>query len=330
MLTQVFELFQIKPDVEFTVMLHNQSLPQLSALMLNHLSEYLKDSNPDFLICQGDTSTAFIAALAAFYLKIPVGHVEAGLRTNDKYSPFPEEMNRLLISKIADLHFAPTSSAQIALLNEGVSSKQVMITGNTVIDALLLVKDKIDQNLVPLDQEITELMNEKPYVLITGHRRENFGQGFQNICNAIKRLAGLHPQFNFIYPVHLNPNVKELVWRELGGIPNVKLIAPLDYVHFISALANSYLVLTDSGGVQEEAPSFGKPVLVMRENSERMEGVIAGVVKIVGTNEETIVSGVSELIKNTNAYNAMIHSENPYGDGKASAKICAILENYFS
>ena len=330
MLKQVFDLFKITPDYELNIMTHNQNLSDLTALLLTKLNEYLEISKPDFLICQGDTTTAFVSALAAFYQKIPVGHVEAGLRTSNKYSPYPEEINRQLISRIADLHFAPTKNASNELIKENISTDQIFITGNTVIDALKLVQHKITENEVEISQDIKSIFENKKYILITGHRRENFGKGFQNICAAIKTVASKFSDIQFIYPVHLNPNVKSVVEKELGNTSNIHLIAPLDYTNFIYALSNAFIVLTDSGGVQEEAPSFKKPVLVMRENSERMEGVEAGVVKLVGTEVNSIVNGISELLLNENTYLSMTYSENPYGDGKASDKIVQILENYFT
>jgi len=329
MLQQVFDLFGIVPDVELNIMTHNQNLPEITSLILTKISQYLTESKPDFLICQGDTSTAFTAALAAFYQKIPVGHVEAGLRTYNNYSPFPEEMNRQLISKIADFHFAPTKNASKALLEEGIQSEKIHITGNTVIDTLLLIKEKISQNTIEIDSTLKTLLNLNKYVLITGHRRENFGKGFENICEAIQLLSEKFPAINFIYPLHLNPNVKNIVEEKLGSTSNIFLISPLDYTNFIYALSNCHIVLTDSGGVQEEAPSFNKPVLVMRENSERMEGVEAGVVKLVGTNIDSIVSGMTELFEDENLYNSMTHSENPYGDGQAADRIALLIENYF-
>ena len=330
MLKQVFDLFEVQADVELKIMTQNQNLSDLTAAILSKLNDYLAHSKPDFLICQGDTTTAFTAALAAFYNKIPIGHVEAGLRTYDKYSPFPEEMNRQLISNLADLHFAPTVNSQKALLKENISENKISITGNTVIDSLFIMNDKIHNKLMEVDSDLIKLCQEKKYILITGHRRENFGKGFQDICKSIKHLAEKFSDFNFIFPVHLNPNVKDLVYSELGKIDNIKLKAPLDYINFIYALSNCYLVLTDSGGVQEEAPSFNKPVLVMRENSERMEGVEAGVVKLVGTNYNSIVDGVSELILNSDKFNSMTNSVNPYGDGKASEKIVNFIEKYFN
>lgn len=330
MLAQVFDLFQINPNVELDLMTHNQTLPELSALILTKINGYLNDSKPDFLISQGDTSTAFIAGLAAFYHKIPVGHVEAGLRTYDKYSPFPEEMNRQLLSRIADLHFAPTQKSQEALLQENIPADKIKVTGNTVIDSLFLVRDKIENNQISIRVELSNLLDEKPFVLITGHRRENFGQGFENICNAIQQLAEKFENFNFIYPVHLNPNVKTIVESRLGSIKNVKLIAPLDYIDFVYAMSKSFLVLTDSGGVQEEAPSLKKPVLVMRENSERMEGVECGLVKLVGTNVSSIVNHVTELIENSFVYKSMTTANNPYGDGQAAQHISEIIEDYFN
>ncbi len=329
MLKQVFEVFNIEPDYELNIMTHNQNLAELTNVLLSKLNDYLGKSQIDFLICQGDTTTAFVSSLAAFYHKIPVGHVEAGLRTWNKYSPYPEEINRQLISKIADLHFSPTINSANELIKENISKEKIFITGNTVVDALKLVQNKIEINEIKISEEIKSIFENKKYILITGHRRENFGKGFQNICSAIKKSALQFVDIEYIYPVHLNPNVKEVVEKELANIPNVKLISPLDYTSFIYALYHSFIVLTDSGGVQEEAPSFKKPTLVMRENSERMEGVEAGVVKLVGTEIDDIVNNIKELITNEDFYLSMTKSENPYGNGDASEKIVEILENYF-
>lgn len=329
MLDQVFNLFQITPDVELKIMTQNQTLADLTSELTKRLNNYLIDSKPDFLICQGDTTTAFVSALVSFYNKIPIGHVEAGLRTNNKFSPFPEEINRQLISKLADFHFAPTVDSKESLILENISPEKVTVTGNTVIDSLFIVKNKIENNELEINSELVKLCEQKQFILVTGHRRENFGEGFENICKSIKILAERFKNINFIYPVHLNPNVKDIVEAKLGGIENVFLIPPLDYINFIFALSKCYLVLTDSGGVQEEAPSFNKPVLVMRENSERMEGVNCGVVKLVGTNFELIVQNVSLLLNDKEAYESMTNSVNPYGDGFASQRIVEIISNYF-
>ena len=329
MLDQVFNLFQIIPDVELKIMTQNQTLADLTSELTKRLNNYLIESKPDFLICQGDTTTAFVSALVAFYNKIPVGHVEAGLRTNNKFSPFPEEINRQLISKLADFHFAPTADSKEALLLENIPTENVIVTGNTVIDSLFIIRSKIENEELEISSNLIKLCEQKQFILITGHRRENFGEGFENICKSIKILAEKFKNINFVYPVHLNPNVKDIVEAKLGGIENVFLIPPLDYVNFIFALSKCYLVLTDSGGVQEEAPSFNKPVLVMRENSERMEGVNCGVVKLVGTNFDLIVENVSLLLSSQEEYAAMTNSDNPYGDGRASRRIVEIISNYF-
>jgi UDP-N-acetylglucosamine 2-epimerase (non-hydrolysing) len=276
----------------------------------------------------GDTTTAFVASLAAYYHKVKVAHVEAGLRTHNKYSPWPEEINRSLIGRIADLHFAPTALSAENLKRENIAEDKIIITGNTVIDALLYTSEKTrNQNIFPvlLHDYFTGQEQERKIVLITGHRRENWGQGFEEICNAIQTLAIEYPEIHFIYPVHLNPNVQEPVNRLLSGHANLKLTAPLNYPEFVRMMERSYIVLTDSGGVQEEAPSLGKPVLVLRDTTERPEGVDAGSVKLVGTSSSAIVSSFEVLMKNEHVYNTMSHVKNPYGDGTASSQIIAAL-----
>lgn len=332
MLDQVLEWFDIKPDFDLNIMTANQSLSGITSICLEKLNDfYAKNPKPNLLLVQGDTTTAFASALTAFYNKIEVGHVEAGLRTNDKWSPFPEEINRKLIGQIADLHFAPTQMAFDVLTNEKIGKEKVHLTGNTVIDALLYSKNKIDeQKYFPADlkEYYTGSQLDKKIVLITGHRRENFGQGFQDICLAVKRLSQKYQDVSFIYPVHLNPNVKEVVFELLGDLPNVKLIAPMSYPDFISMMDRSYFILTDSGGVQEEAPSLGKPVLIMRNNTERQEGVDAGVVKLIGTDVEQIVAESSRLLDDEEYYNSFLKNENPYGNGDSSQQIINIIKSY--
>jgi len=324
MLDQVLEVFGIRPDADLDLMRPNQSLAPLTARAIEALDGYLADVQPDLVLVQGDTTTVFCASLTAFYRRIPVGHVEAGLRTWNKYAPFPEEINRLLTTRLAEYHFAPTQWSAENLRREGVPDNRIFVTGNTVIDALYLAREKIRTHPPQIPGLPTELLSgapPRPLVLITGHRRENLGQGFEAICRAISRLAREFPNTAFVYPVHLNPNVREPVFRLLGDRPNIHLIDPLSYLPFVALMERATLVLTDSGGVQEEAPSLGKPVLVMRETTERPEGVQAGTVRLVGANEETIFASVSELLSNTEARELMARTVNPYGDGKATQRI---------
>jgi UDP-N-acetylglucosamine 2-epimerase (non-hydrolysing) len=330
MLDQVFDWFEVKPDIDLQLMQQNQTLASLSANTLMKLDALFKEDKPDYVMVQGDTTTAFIAALAAYYHKIKVVHIEAGLRTRNKYSPWPEEINRSLIGRIADLHFAPTKWSADNLIKEGVDEKNVFITGNTVIDALFYTINKVNKNqIIPTDLEayFNETNTDKKIVLITGHRRENWGRGFEEMCLAIQQLAIRYSEMDFIYPVHLNPNVQEPVHRLLSGLSNVLLIAPLNYPEFVRMMERSYIILTDSGGVQEEAPGLGKPVLVMRDTTERPEGVEAGTVKLVGTNADTIVRTFIELADDTLKYKTMSEVKNPYGDGTASQKIIETLLN---
>ncbi|MCB9219791.1 MAG: UDP-N-acetylglucosamine 2-epimerase (non-hydrolyzing) [Ignavibacteriales bacterium] len=325
MLDQVLEIFEIVPDVDLNLMKPNQSLSELTANIITSIDKYFLEYKPDVVIIQGDTTTVMAVSIAAFYHKIKVAHVEAGLRTFNKFSPFPEEINRTITTRIADYHFAPTEISKANLLSEGINEKQIYITGNTVIDALFLAKEKV-QEINPIVKGLNdELIKYLPYVLITGHRRENFGQGFINICESISSLAEKFPSYNFIYPVHLNPNVQDPVNKILGGKRNVVLIEPQTYLPFVSLMMNANIILTDSGGVQEEAPSLGKPVLVMRDTTERPEAVQAGTVKLVGTNKNEIISEVSKLIEDKSAYNKMANAVNPYGDGLASERIKDIL-----
>jgi len=327
MLDQVLEIFEITPDVDLNLMKPNQSLSELTANAINSLNTYFTSYKPDAVFVQGDTTTVFAASLVAFYHKVKVIHVEAGLRTNNKYSPFPEEINRQLTSKLTDLHLAPTQKSYDNLVKEGIPKETIFITGNTVIDALFMVKNKAEKinKINGLDDNL--LSSDKKIVLITGHRRENFGEGFQNICKAIKILSEKFSEHHFIYPVHLNPNVQKPVYEILGNSKNIHLIEPQTYLPFIKLMLRSDIILTDSGGVQEEAPSLGKPVLVMRENTERPEAVEAGTVKLVGINIEKIVSEATLLLTDKNAYDKMARAINPYGDGKACERIYDIVSN---
>ena len=332
MLDQVLEVFNIQPDVDLNLMQPGQTLASLTSRAIEAVDGYLTQHKPDLILVQGDTTTVFAASLAAFYHRIPVGHVEAGLRTWDKFSPFPEEINRVLTSRIADLHFAPTTWARDNLLREGVPADKVFVTGNTVIDALYFALAKVKANPPAIPGLPHELMNgqsSRPLVLITGHRRENFGDGFESICRAIAQLALSFPETAFVYPVHLNPNVREPVFRLLGNRPNIHLIEPLAYLPFVAMMNRSTIILTDSGGVQEEAPSLGKPVLVMRNTTERPEAVTAGTVKLVGTDTDLITASISELLNNGKEPNRTI-AANPYGDGQACRRIIEILENVFN
>ena len=322
MLDQVLEVFNIKPNVDLNLMKPNQTLAELTAEVIKGLDQYFIKYKPHLVFVQGDTTTVLAASITAFYHKIKIAHVEAGLRTGDKYAPYPEEINRLLTSHLADLHFAPTKTSAENLLNEGISQHKIFITGNTVIDALFYIRDKIKKNPPKLEQ-IPEVIinNNLPIVLITGHRRENFGEGFKNICNAIAELARRFSDHYFIYPVHLNPNVRKPVNQLLKGRKNVLLIDPLEYLPFVYLMTKAKIILTDSGGVQEEAPSLGKPVLVMRDVTERPEAVKAGCVKLVGTNKKLIIESAKELLSDEKKYKKMSTVINPYGDGKAAERI---------
>jgi len=330
MLDQVLDLFEINVDYDLNIMRAGQSLYGLTANILTEMQAVLDQAQPSMVLVHGDTASTFAAALAAYYKQVPVGHIEAGLRTGNLYSPWPEEANRKLTGAITQHHFAPTDKAQGNLLAEGVPASQVTVTGNTVIDALFWVRDKIQQA-----PELTQLLNQRypflqmgaPMILVTGHRRENFGDGFERICRALRTIAAQHPHTHIVYPVHLNPNVQEPVNRLLHNIGNIHLIEPQDYLPFVSLMMRATLILTDSGGIQEEAPSLGKPVLVMRDTTERPEAVAAGTVKLVGTAVNTIVNEVNDLLTNPAAYNTMSHAHNPYGDGQACAKIINTLAN---
>jgi UDP-N-acetylglucosamine 2-epimerase len=321
MLDQVLAVFGITPDRDLRVMTTGQSLSQLTARLLALLDPVFVEETPDAVIVQGDTATACAAALAAYYRRIPVGHVEAGLRTGDRYAPFPEEVNRRLVSVLATWHFAPTERARDVLVREGNPAESVAVTGNTVIDALryVLATTPAPPSLIP---ERGQRM-----IVVTAHRRESFGPPFEALCRAIRRIADGYPDVDMCYPVHLNPRVQEPVQRLLAGHPRIHLLAPLDYVAFVHLLTRAYLVLSDSGGVQEEAPALGKPVLVMRDATDRPEAVEAGVAKLVGTNEERIVASVSELLDEPRTYATMAQAANPYGDGHASERIVAFLRS---
>ena len=333
MLDQVLALFEIVPDYDLNIMKQGQDLFDVTSNVLLGLKQVLQEAKPDFVLVHGDTTTSMAASLASFYLQIPVGHVEAGLRTRDIYSPFPEELNRQITSRITSYHFAPTEQARQNLLAEQIPDKKVIVTGNTVIDALLSTVEKAqkvpftDQLLVdlPFLANVSSSLHSK-IILVTGHRRENFGMGFEEICQALNELANMHPDVNIIYPMHLNPNVREPVNRLLSEPNNVYLIEPLDYLLFVKLMDISYLILTDSGGIQEEAPSLGKPVLVMRNTTERPEAVQAGTVRLVGANRNNIIAAVDELLTNHSVYKAMAKSHNPYGDGKACERILKKLK----
>lgn len=331
MLDQVLEVFGVTPEYDLNIMAPNQDLYDITAKVLLGLREVLKDFRPDTVLVHGDTTTSMAASLAAFYMQIPVGHVEAGLRTYNMLSPWPEEMNRQVTDRICTYYFAPTEQSKVNLLQENIDAKKIFITGNTVIDALLMAVDIISTTAGVKEKMAKELqekgytVGDREYILVTGHRRENFGDGFLHICKAIKELAALHPEMDIVYPVHLNPNVQKPVYELLSGLSNVYLISPLDYLPFIYAIQHSTLLLTDSGGVQEEAPSLGKPVLVMRDTTERPEAVEAGTVKLVGTNAEAIVSNVTALLLDKEMYKRMSETHNPYGDGQACERIIAAL-----
>ena len=338
MLDQVLDLFEIRPDYDLNIMKPNQDLYEITSRILLGMRDVLKEVQPDVVLVHGDTTTSMAAAMAAFYQQIPVGHVEAGLRTGNIYSPWPEEMNRLMTGRIASYNFSPTPLAKQNLLNENVAEEKIVVTGNTVIDALHWVTTKIGQdtvlqhnlrqNLKEMGYDVTRLQGGRRLVLITGHRRENFGDGFLHICHAIKNLSRQYPEVDFVYPVHLNPNVRKPVNEILGeGLNNVYLMEPLSYLPFVYMMQQSYLILTDSGGVQEEAPGLGKPVLVMRDTTERPEAVQAGTVLLVGTNQKMIECGVADLLDNKVLYDKMSKAQNPYGDGHACERIVSLLKD---
>lgn len=335
MLQQVVELFEIRVNHDLAVMQPDQTLAGLTARLIAKIDATLDEVRPDMALVQGDTTTVLTAALACFYRRIPIGHVEAGLRTGNIWSPFPEEVNRRLASPLVTLHFAPTEFGRQNLLKEGVADDSIVVTGNTVIDALHLeverqqaaaIRTRVGQELA---SEIGADWDRVPCVLITGHRRENFGEGFAQICDALDQLAVRFPDHRFIYPVHLNPRVRGPVHHRLGARENIKLIPPKDYRSFVALMKACRIVLTDSGGVQEEAPSLGKPVLVMRDTTERPEGVEAGTVRLVGADARAIVEAVSELLTDEEAYRRMAEAKNPYGDGKAAGRIVDRIRRYF-
>ncbi len=329
MLDQVLQLFGIYPLYDLDLMKPNQSLSELSATILTKTSDIISKVKPDCILVQGDTSSTLMSALSAFYQRIPVGHIEAGLRSFDKYAPWPEEMNRQLTTHLADHHFAPTSTNIENLLNENVNNDKIYINGNTVIDALQHITHKLEADPTLLKQfKLPVIENNKKLILVTGHRRESFGEGFKEICHAIAHIAKRN-DVQIIYPVHLNPNVQKPVTEILANIENVKLIEPLDYLPFVYLMNQSYFIITDSGGIQEEAPALGKPVLVMREKTERPEAIDAGTSRLVGTNFETITTEANLLLDSIDNYNAMAKANNPYGDGHAAEKIVAILEKHY-
>ncbi len=326
MLQQVMNLFDMSANMDLNLMRPNQSLEYITSRAIEKLGEYFKEASPDLVLVQGDTTTVMAASLAAFYQKIPVAHIEAGLRSHNQYSPFPEEINRKMVSHIANYHFAPTQGAKENLLNEGISEDKIWVVGNTVIDALFIMLDSIknEENEYRLSLENKNVDFTKKLILVTGHRRENFGAGMQNICKALLEIS--NEDVEIVYPVHLNPNVRKPVKELLGSKANIHLIEPLPYDKLIYLMNQSHLILTDSGGIQEEAPSLGKPVLVMREVTERMEGVEAGTAKLVGTDKEIIISETYKLLTDDNAYHSISSKNNPYGDGNASIKICDIIK----
>jgi UDP-N-acetylglucosamine 2-epimerase (non-hydrolysing) len=334
MLDQVLEIFEITPDYDLKIMKHGQDLYDVTAKVLVGMRDILKETNPDIVFVHGDTSTSTATALASYYQQIPVAHIEAGLRTNDIYSPWPEEMNRQITGRLATYHFSPTSLSKQNLLNENIKNEQIIVTGNTVIDGLYLVldkikssnklKDELKNNIRELGYNVNRIRSNKKLVLITGHRRENFGEGFINICKALRDLTLKYPDVDFVYPMHLNPNVRKPIIEIFGNETekhNMFFIEPLDYLNFVFLMGMSSIILTDSGGIQEEAPGLGKPVLVMRDTTERPEALEAGTVKLVGTNYDKIITEVSKLIDNKDYYDSMSKAVNPYGDGLACSKI---------
>jgi len=331
MLDQVLHLFEITPDYDLNLMKDKQDLYDVTSRVLLGLKTVLADCHPDLVLVHGDTTTTMAASLAAFYQKIAVGHVEAGLRTYNIYSPWPEELNRQITSNIAQYHFAPTANAKTNLIKENIPPEKIIITGNTVIDALNIILEKIKQDHC-FEQRIIQNLTERGYtisnrkfILITGHRRENFGQGFRNICLALRRLAETNPEIDLVYPIHLNPNVRKPAQELLSNLNNVYLINPLEYDEFVYLMSRSYLILTDSGGIQEEAPSLGRPVLVMRDTTERPEAIAAGTVKLVGTDPEIIIGETQRLLDDPGEYQRMAMASNPYGDGKAVKRIIRFL-----
>lgn len=328
MLDQVLDLFDIYPDYDLNLMRPGQTLNEITANVLVKLTPILQETKPDIVLVHGDTATTFAASLAAYYEKIPVGHIEAGLRTGDIYSPWPEEANRKLTATLTTYHFAPTETSKENLSKEGYSHDDIYVTGNTVIDALLTAKEKIDSSVnlkKKLSGQFPFLDDSKKMILVTGHRRESFGSGFENICNALAQFAQSNNDIQIVYPVHLNPNVSEPVNRILSNIENIFLIPPQDYLPFIYLMERSYIIMTDSGGIQEEAPALGKPVLVMRDTTERPEAVSAGTVLLVGTEVNKIITNLNDLLEDKCVYEKMSHAHNPYGDGMACKRILDVL-----
>ena len=334
MLDQVLSLFDISPDHDLDIMKPGQDLYDITCNVLKGLKPVLDQERPDVVLVHGDTTTTMAASIASYYQRIKVGHVEAGLRTYNKFSPFPEEINRRVAGALTDLHFAPTEASKNNLLREGVPSEAISVTGNTVIDALLSVSEKLAATPLmkeQLERQFPYLNPDRRLILVTGHRRENFGAGFESTCGALYDIAAAHPDVDILYPVHLNPNVQQPVRRILGDgqLPNIHLIEPVDYLPFVYLMDRSYIIITDSGGVQEEAPSLGKPVLVTRETTERPEAVEAGTVKLVGTNRASIVEQTERLLLNPDAYETMSRAHNPYGDGRAASRIVARLADLY-
>jgi UDP-N-acetylglucosamine 2-epimerase (non-hydrolysing) len=327
MLDQVLDLFHITPDFDLNIMKTKQSLTGITNRVLEGLEEIFEQEKPDLILVHGDTTTTFAGALAAFYQKINVGHVEAGLRTFDKYFPFPEEMNRKLTGAIADIHFAPTAGSKSNLLREGIDEKKIFVTGNTVIDAM---KYTVDSSYVFNNPEFNNIdYNGRKVIMVTAHRRENWGEGIQNICEALREIVTKNEDAEIVYLVHLNPVVKDVVYKNLDGLDRVHLLPPLDTKETHNLMNKCYMVMTDSGGLQEEAPHLGKPVLVLRDVTERPEAVQAGTVKLLGTDKEIIINEANKLLRDTNEYNNMSHAVNPYGDGKASKRIADAILYYF-
>lgn len=323
MLDQVFNFFEINPDYDLNLMTENQSLSYLSSSILNKMNKVLDRADPDVILIQGDTTTAFLTALSGFYRGVKVGHVEAGLRTYDKYNPFPEEINRQLISRVADFHFAPTRKAYDNLINENINNQNIVISGNTIVDAILWGIKKILNSKKTLENKgpLKGLDRDRKIILVTMHRRESFGREIENICKALKIISARYNRIQIVYPVHLNPNVRKPVFKLLGKADNIKLIDPLDYESFLWLMSRSYFIITDSGGVQEEAPTLKKPVLVIRKKTERTESLGMGISKLVGTETRNIIDNISELLDNEDSYKKMVSDKNPYGDGNAAEKI---------
>lgn len=342
MLDQVLNIFNVVPDYDLNIMKTGQDLYDVTTRVMLGMRDVLKKVQPNLVLVHGDTTTSTATALAAFYQQVPVGHVEAGLRTHNIYSPWPEEMNRQITGRIATYHFSPTPLSRKNLLQEGISDDKITVTGNTVIDTLHLVVNKIGNDAVLKQQltaelkqagyDVSRLDGERRLVLITGHRRENFGEGFKHICRAINTLSKRYPHVDFVYPMHLNPNVRKPIYEEFGdnldGLSNLFFIEPLEYLSFVFLMEKSHIVLTDSGGIQEEAPGLGKPVLVMRDTTERPEAIEAGTVKLVGTDYDKIVGQISLLLENEKAYNEMSKATNPYGDGKACERIVDYITHH--